>query len=171
MNFSIKPEGSQQPSPFPMVPEPSQLVIPANETCFMAVHFSPTAIRSYSAILEAVVEYGGEAAGGNFRCAFLGEGTLPSITVELPQSPAEKGPPAIRFPRLLKVSPAVTEVSQTQKTLQDRFTCSLLMPTLDTLAMHALCQHTWLVGFVAFWLFFGQADLLKVQHVGAGQAG
>ena len=104
MNFSIKPDGSQQPSPFPMVPEPSQLVIPGNETRFMAVHFSPTAIRSYSATLDAVVESGGDAGGGNFRCTFIGEGTLPSVTVELPQSPAEKGPPALRFPRLLMVS-------------------------------------------------------------------
>lgn len=112
MNFSIKPDGSQQPSPFPMVPEPAQLVIPANETRFVAVHFSPTAIRSYSAMLDAVVEGCGDAAGGNFRCTFIGEGTLPSITVEMPQSTVEKGPPALRFPRLLMVSNTLMDAVQ-----------------------------------------------------------
>lgn len=93
-----------------MVPEPAQLVIPANEARFMAVHFSPTAIRSYSATLDAVVEAGGDAAGGNFRCSLVGEGTLPSVTVEIPQSVADKGPPALRFPRLLMVSNTIIHI-------------------------------------------------------------
>ena len=102
VNFSIKPGGAQAPGPFPMTAQPAQLIIPANESRFMAVHFAPTAIRSYSAAFEAVVEAGADAATGRFTCELRGEGTLPSLTLELPQ--ADKGPPALRFPRLLMVS-------------------------------------------------------------------
>lgn len=105
VNFSIKPGGAQAPGPFPMTAQPAQLVIPANESRFMAVHFAPTAIRSYSAAFEAVVEAGADAATGRFTCELRGEGTLPSLTLELPQ--ADKGPPALRFPRLLMVSSPV----------------------------------------------------------------
>lgn len=86
-----------------MTAQPAQLVIPASESRFMAVHFAPTAIRSYSATFEAVVENGGDAATRSFSCELRGEGTLPSLTLELPQP--DKGPPALRFPRLLTVSP------------------------------------------------------------------
>ena len=67
----------------------------------MAVHFAPTAIRSYSATFEASVENGGNSDTRSFSCELRGEGTLPSLTLELPQ--ADKGPPALRFPRLLMV--------------------------------------------------------------------
>ena len=102
MNFSIKPSGSQPPIPFPMTAHPSQLIIPPNESCFMAVHFAPTAIRSYTASFEAAVENGGDAASRSFSCELRGEGTLPTLTLEMPQ--ADKGPQTLRFPRLLMVS-------------------------------------------------------------------
>jgi len=101
VNFSIKPGGAQTPSPFPMTAQPAQLIIPANESRFMTVHFVPNAIRSYFATFEAVVESGGDAATSRFSCELRGEGTLPSLTLELPQ--ADKGPQALRFPRLLVV--------------------------------------------------------------------
>ncbi len=101
VNFSIKPGGAQTPSPFPMTAQPAQLIIPANESRFMTVHFVPNAIRSYFATFEAVVESGGDAATSRFSCELRGEGTLPSLTLELPQ--ADKGPQALRFPRLLMV--------------------------------------------------------------------
>ena len=101
VNFSIKPSGSQPPTPFPMTCQPAQLIIPANESCFMAVHFAPTAIRSYAATFEASVENGGDAATRSFSCELRGEGTLPSLTLDMPQ--ADKGPQALRFPRLLMV--------------------------------------------------------------------
>ena len=106
VNFSIKPGGAQAPGPFPMTAQPAQLIIPANESRFMAVHFAPTAIRSYSAAFEAAVEAGADTATGRFSCELRGEGTLPSLTLELPQ--ADKGPPALRFPRLLMVSFPIT---------------------------------------------------------------
>ena len=102
VNFSIKPSGSQPPTPFPMTPQPAQLIIPPNESSFMAVHFAPTAIRCYTATFEAAVENGGDAATRSFSCELRGEGTLPSLTLEMLQ--AEKGPQALRFPRLLMVS-------------------------------------------------------------------
>ena len=102
VNFSIKPSGSQPPTPFPMTAQPAQIIIPANESSFMAVHFAPTAIRSYIATFEAAVENGGDAATKSFSCELRGEGTLPTLTLEMPQ--AEKGPQALRFPRLLRVN-------------------------------------------------------------------
>lgn len=102
MKFGMKPGGAQPPTPFPMSPQPSQLIIPANESRFMAVHFAPTAIRSYTATFEAVVESGGDISTKSFSCELRGEGTLPSLTLELPQ--AEKGAQALRFPRLLMVN-------------------------------------------------------------------
>lgn len=105
VNFNIKPSGSQPPTSFPMTCQPAQLVIPANESCFMAVHFAPTAIRSYAATFEASVENGGDAATRSFSCELRGEGTLPSLTLEMPQP--DKGPQALRFPRLLMVGLAV----------------------------------------------------------------
>ena len=101
VNFSVKPSGSQPPTPFPMTAQPAQLIIPPNESSFMAVHFAPTAIRSYTATFEAAVENGGDAATRSFSCELRGEGTLPSLMLEMPQ--AEKGPQALRFPRLLMV--------------------------------------------------------------------
>lgn len=68
----------------------------------MAVHFAPTAIRSYAASFEASVENGGDAATRSFSCELRGEGTLPSVTLDMPQ--ADKGPQTLRFPRLLMVS-------------------------------------------------------------------
>lgn len=85
-----------------MTAQPSQLIIPANEARFMALHFAPTAIRSYAASFEATVEAGSDAATRSFACELRGEGTLPSLTLELPQT--EKGPQALRFSRLLMVS-------------------------------------------------------------------
>ena len=102
VSFSVKPSGSQPPTPFPMTAQPAQLIIPPNESSFMAVHFAPTGIRSYTATFEAAVENGGDAATRSFSCELRGEGSLPSLTLEMPQ--ADKGPQALRFPRLLMVS-------------------------------------------------------------------
>ena len=107
VNFSIKPGGAQAPSPCPMTAQPAQLIIPANESRFMTVHFVPNAIRSYFATFEAAVESGGDAATSRFSCDLRGEGTLPSLTLERPQ--ADKGPQALRFPRLLMVGPSSIE--------------------------------------------------------------
>lgn len=85
-----------------MTAQPAQLIISPNESSFMAVHFAPTAIRSYTATFEAAVENGGDAATRSFTCELRGEGTLPTLTLEMPQ--AEKGPQALRFPRLLRVN-------------------------------------------------------------------
>lgn len=84
-----------------MTAQPAQLIIPPNESSFMAVHFAPTAIRSYTATFEAAVENGGDAATKSFSCELRGEGSLPSLTLEMSQ--ADKGPQALRFPRLLMV--------------------------------------------------------------------
>ena len=126
VNFSIKPLGSQ-PSPFPMTAQPSQLIIPANESRFMAVHFAPAAIRSYIAVFEAMVENGGDAATRSFSCELRGEGTLPSLTLELPQ--ADKGPQALRFPRLLMVR------------LGEIPSCSHILPLSDNFAPDLWRHH------------------------------
>ena len=128
VNFSIKPGGTQPPSPFPMTAQPSQLIIPANESRFMAVHFSPTAIRSYSATFEAVVENGGDAATRSFSCELRGEGTLPSLTLELPQT--DKGPQGLKFPRLLMVG-----LLSEQRSINTRFegTAQVLCASRDGL--------------------------------------
>ena len=101
MNFTIKPSGAPSQGSFPMEVQPAQLVLPPNEARYVTLSFSPVAIRSYAATFEAAVEGGSHPATRAFSCELRGEGTLPSLSVELPG--AEKGAPAIKFARLLKV--------------------------------------------------------------------
>lgn len=87
--------------PYPMEVVPSSVVIPPHESRYVSVIFQPNAIRTYAATLEAAVENGGNPLTKMFTCELRGEGTLPSLTLELPT--AEKGPPVLKFPRLMKV--------------------------------------------------------------------
>ena len=101
VNFAIKPSGAPVQGAFPMEVQPPQLILPPNEARYVTLSFSPVAIRSYAATFEAAVEGGSHPATKAFSCELRGEGTLPSLSVELPG--AEKGAPAIKFARLLKV--------------------------------------------------------------------
>ena len=120
VNFTIKPSGAPVQGPFPMEVQPPQLVLPPNEARYVTLSFSPVAIRSYAATFEAAVEGGSHPATKAFSCELRGEGTLPSMSVELPG--AEKGAPAIKFARLLKVRlPVSSHASRIQQ-------CWLLVP-------------------------------------------
>ncbi|KAL0040642.1 hypothetical protein WJX79_000331 [Trebouxia sp. C0005] len=155
VNFSIKPGGPQTPNPFPMTAQPAQLVIPANESRFMTVHFVPNAIRSYFATFEAVVESGGDAATSRFSCELRGEGTLPSLTLELPQ--LDKGPQALRFPRLLvgkkaSLSMSVTNngiLPATARISMDPHSCFQLAPGPLLITLASKQSHRIAVDFTA----------------------
>ena len=114
VNFTIKPSGAPVQGAFPMEVQPPQLVLPPNEARYVTLSFSPVAIRSYAATFEAAVEGGSHPATKAFSCELRGEGTLPSLSLELPG--AEKGAPAIKFARLLKVRlPKSSQATQSQQ--------------------------------------------------------
>lgn len=82
--FSIKPCGTYPPGQtFPMAVHPSRIIIPPHEYRYVTLAFCPRAIRQYSASFEAVVEGGSDPATKSFTCEVRGEGTLPSLTLQV----------------------------------------------------------------------------------------
>ena len=63
--------------------EPAQLVIPPQEYRYTALYFAPAAIQQYSATLEAVVQGGSDPATRSFSCELRGEGTLPTLSIQV----------------------------------------------------------------------------------------
>jgi hypothetical protein len=68
---------------FPMAVEHAQLVIPSQESRYTQLHFAPTAIQQYSATFEASVQGGADPATRGFSCELRGEGTLPTLSVQV----------------------------------------------------------------------------------------
>lgn len=108
--LSVKPKGAGDSGvPFPMAVQPQRLEIPPHESRYVTASFCPSAIQSFSGILEAVVENGTDAKTRAFTCELRGEGALPHIRAELgvPADSASGTPaigtgnPALRFPKLL----------------------------------------------------------------------
>lgn len=66
-----------------MVMDPPQLVIPPHEFRYTSVVFAPQAIQQYSGTLEAVVKDGSDPATQKFTCEIRGEGTLPSLALQV----------------------------------------------------------------------------------------
>jgi hypothetical protein len=62
-----------------------------------------TMAQVYAAILDAMV--GGTKKGPAFSCELIGEGVLPSLSVEVPASKGQSEPKQIVFPRTLVVRP------------------------------------------------------------------
>jgi hydrocephalus-inducing protein len=88
--FCPPPAGQQ----FPMVVEPSQIVIPPHEYRYTCLYFAPTAIQQYSATFEASVQGGADPATRGFSCELRGEGTLPTLSVQVGGARCCQPPPA-----------------------------------------------------------------------------
>lgn len=69
-------------APFAMDVVPSSIVIPPHEYRCVTLLFNPTAIQTYSAIFEAVVEGGSDPKTSGFNCSLKGEGVLPSLSMQ-----------------------------------------------------------------------------------------
>jgi hydrocephalus-inducing protein len=84
VNFSIRARGAPTPGvTFPMAVDPPQLIIPPNEYRYTSIVFAPNAIQQYSGQLEAVVVDGSHPATKSFACEVRGEGTLPSLSLQV----------------------------------------------------------------------------------------
>lgn len=69
---------------FPMEVHPNSIVIPPHEYRHVTLVFCPSAIQQYSATFEATVAGGGaDPTTAGFTCELRGEGTLPSLSVQV----------------------------------------------------------------------------------------
>ena len=62
---------------------PSSIIIPPHEYRCCTLLFSPTAIQQYSATFTAEVEGGSDSKTKAFSCELRGEGSLPSLTMQV----------------------------------------------------------------------------------------
>lgn len=86
VEFSVAPQGNWAPKwgvNFPFAVYPSNLSIPPHECAYVSITFMPDAIQTYVAILDATVVNGSNPATKGFRCELRGEGTLPSLTLQV----------------------------------------------------------------------------------------
>ncbi|KAK9824158.1 hypothetical protein WJX72_008157 [[Myrmecia] bisecta] len=112
INFGIKPAGGKADGAFPMTVSPAQIIIPPHESRYVTCTFAPAAIRTYSATFEAAVENGSDPKTKLFSCELRGEGTLPTLSVELPPLPStDKGQPGLKFARMLKGKKATMAIT------------------------------------------------------------
>lgn len=84
---------------------PSRTTIQPYSHVYCTVNFTPTAIQTYSAIVEVNAE-GVHPSANQFKDKNLtfdiqGEGTLPSISIFKPVTCTKKNQPVIQFSRLL----------------------------------------------------------------------
>lgn len=63
--------------------EPAQIVIPPHEYRYTTLYFAPAAIQQYSATFEAAVQGGSDPATKSFTCELRGEGTLPTLSIQV----------------------------------------------------------------------------------------
>ncbi len=68
---------------FPIDVSPASIVIPPHEYRYATLCFCPRAIQAYTATFEAAVEGGSESKSRAFSCELRGEGTLPSLTLQV----------------------------------------------------------------------------------------
>jgi hydrocephalus-inducing protein len=76
------------------------LTIEPHKHKYVTVSFEPTAMLTYGGIFEATVDHGDpESKSGKLVFEVRGEGTLPSLLVDMPKELDPDGAPALRFKR------------------------------------------------------------------------
>ena len=117
--------------------EPKKIVIPPHEHRYVTCYFTPQAMQTYFATLEADVELGTVPTTKRLAFDLMAEGTLPHVVVAKPSARNDEGAPQLTFPRLLVgrsarqqltlinegVLPATVSVSQL--TVAGPFSCVL----------------------------------------------
>lgn len=104
VDFSVSPQGNTgtkviQSCPFSVKPS-SPLIIPPHEYRYITVVFAPRAIQTYIATFEAIVQEGRKPETKGFTCQLRGEGSLPSLSLQVMFGPFSTIP-IISFPTML----------------------------------------------------------------------
>ncbi|MCO5608438.1 hypothetical protein L7F22_062648 [Adiantum nelumboides] len=81
---------------------PKTAEIPPLEYMFITCSFLPVTMKRYSSTLDIMLMFKGQAQTSLFKCELLGEGTLPSLSIEHPTLLSPSKAPWLKFPRLLK---------------------------------------------------------------------
>lgn len=98
VKFSVKPRSMSKSEGFAFKVEPEGLSIDPHKHKYVTVYFSPTEMKQYGGVFEAVVQ-GGELNPKQGKMSFeiRGEGTLPSLQVMKPDEYEADGTPVLKF--------------------------------------------------------------------------
>lgn len=98
IKFAVNPRSQSKSEGFAFDVEPKGLTIDPHKHKYVTVSFSPTEMKQYGGIFEAMVENGDpESKMGKLVFEIRGEGTLPTLQVEKPIEQEADGTPALRF--------------------------------------------------------------------------
>jgi hydrocephalus-inducing protein len=98
IKFAVNPRSQSKSEGFAFDVEPKGLTIDPHKHKYVTVSFSPTEMKQYGGIFEAMVENGDpESKMGKLVFEIRGEGTLPTLQVEKPAEQEADGTPALRF--------------------------------------------------------------------------
>jgi hydrocephalus-inducing protein len=103
INISTKPRSrtKSDAADFAFDVEPKKITIPSHEYRYVTVSFHPMLIQSYAGIFEALVENSDQTKSKTLIFELRGEGTLPRISIEKPNTKNKNGYPSLKFRRLL----------------------------------------------------------------------
>lgn len=81
--------------------KPRKISIGPQEHSYVTINFTPTAIRNYSAMFEAVVQGGIDQKTNKILFELRGDATLPQVIVQQPTQRTKSGAPLLKFRKLL----------------------------------------------------------------------
>ena len=98
VKFSVKPRTASKSEGFAFKVEPESLSIVPNQHKYVTVHFSPTEMKQYGGVFEAIVTHGElNPKMGKMSFEIRGEGTLPTLQIAKPDEFEPDGTPVLRF--------------------------------------------------------------------------
>lgn len=98
MKFTVKPRLASKSEGFAFDVQPEQLMIDPHKHKYVTIGFSPSEMKQYGGIFEAIVEKGDpESKTGKLVFELRGEGTLPTLQVVKPEEHEADGTPVLRF--------------------------------------------------------------------------
>ena len=108
VRFSVKPRTASKSEGFAFEVSPESMRIMPHEYNYVKVWFKPTNIMSYGGVFEALVDNSDPKTNGSkLKFELRGEGVLPSVIMEKPDTVGEDGNPLLKFRR--------TRVDKSQK--------------------------------------------------------
>ena len=98
VKFAVKPRTQSKSEGFAFDVQPEGLTIDPHKHKYVSVGFNPTAMMQYSGVFEATVDNGDmEDPTGKLCFELRGEGTLPTLQVEKPDTYEADGTPVLKF--------------------------------------------------------------------------
>jgi len=98
VKFAVKPRSQSKSEGFAFDVQPEGLTIDPHKHKYVTISFNPSAMMQYSGIFEAIVDSGdAESNTGKLLFELRGEGTLPTLQVEKPDTFEADGTPMLKF--------------------------------------------------------------------------